>query len=175
MATTIFTPSTNLASNDSNVNTTFRNIITLTGGSTGVVRATFAAATNAGLVGLHCSVGISTGDLINGSTIATPVELTFSGGSGFTITSGQTITSDFVNLNFTSSDSLVIIIDVGNPGGNLFSSGETNCNLAFLGSATSWNVSSPTGFAHVSGVDYMVSSVETGTGTGLLLQSQICM
>jgi uncharacterized protein (TIGR02217 family) len=58
----------------------------------------------------HCSIGVWTGTDFN--TVSTPVELTFSGGHGFDIAHGETILSDWINLEFSSSDKLVVVADI---------------------------------------------------------------
>lgn len=64
----------------------------------------------------NCSVGIANGSTED--TTATPVELLFSAASGFTMSSSSTLTSDWVNLTTTTSDALVVIMDVSSTNGN---------------------------------------------------------
>lgn len=159
----IFAPSTLLNTDDNNASTSFRSICSLTGGSNGQIRVTWLASSTVSLSTSHCSLGIWTGSGNNGNTILTPVELLFNNGvSGFIgLGVGQTITSDFVNFNCGSSDKLVIITDVGAPGGNRFSTGNSNIDTWFKSGATSFDQAAPTGFTLLSGIDYMISAIET--------------
>ena len=75
------------------------------------INASMQAGTGAGMTTTHCSVGISNGTA--SQTVATPVELTFSGGAhGFTISASGTITSDWVNFTTTNGQALVVICDL---------------------------------------------------------------
>jgi hypothetical protein len=46
-----------------------------------------------------------------GNTIATPIELLFGGAHGFVLSADSTITSDWINLNFLPTDTLVCVLD----------------------------------------------------------------
>lgn len=170
MPVALFNPSVSLGTDDNNPNVSFRNSVVLTAGSNGQVRATFAASATIGLVATNCAIGIHNSGGTGWETIGTPTELLFGGLSGFTISAGQSKTSDFVNLSFAVTDRLIVIIDVGSPGGNLFSTANGNSDCWF-GTPGSYNQSNP---AFSGGViltkDYMVVSVETndpsGGGTG---------
>lgn len=59
----------------------------------------------------NASIGVSNGTA--SQTTATPVELLFSGISGFSIANGATITSDWATLTTTTSDKMVVVIDHG--------------------------------------------------------------
>lgn len=170
MPVTIFTPSVALNSDDTNASTSFRVIVALVAGSGGQIRVTIRTGITT-LSTSHVSIGIWTGSGSNGNTTAIPTELLFGGTSGFIgLLANTTITSDFANFSCGASDKLVVIVDVGAPGGNKFSSGDTNADTWFLSGGASWNQSAPTGYTLLSGIDYMVASVETndsGTTLGL--------
>lgn len=158
----IFNPTVSLNADDTNASTSFRVITTLTGGSNGSIRSTFTTSSATTLSVAHAAVGIWTGSGSNGNTTATPTELLFNGGSGFVgLLAGASITSDFVNFSCASTDKLVVIIDVGQPGGNRFSSGNSNVDTWFLTGGASFNNPAPTGYTLISGTDYLVASVET--------------
>lgn len=165
----IFTPSVGLNTNDSNPNISFRNSVAITGGSNGLVRATFAASGAAALIANNCSIGVHAPAGSAWETIGTPTELLFSGGHGFSISAGQTIPSDFASLNFAVSDRLIVIVDVGTNGGNLFSTANGNCDCYF-GNGASYNQSNPAfGGGTILTKDYMVFSVETNDAAGVPL------
>src|SRR5258705_7785439 len=159
--TVIFTDTLN-SSDNANDGFSIRNVVALTGGAQGQVRATFQASSSQSFHTDHCSIGISTGT--NANTTATPIELKFAGASGFNITSGTTITSDWVNLSgFTSSDKLVVIFDCnsgansGNFEDNLSSA---NCTNWFQAATVSWNVAAPAGFTSQATTNLSLKSVE---------------
>lgn len=162
MPVTIFTPSAALNSDDANASTSFRVIVALVAGSNGPIRVTIRTGATT-LSTSHVAIGIWTGSGSNGNTVVTPAELLFGGGSGFIgLAPNTSITSDFLpNFSCTASDKLVVIVDVGAPGGNKFSSGNINVDTWFLTGGASWNQSAPTGYTLLSGIDYMVASVET--------------
>lgn len=102
--------------------------ITVGAGGGGQIRVTFeASGANTWKVD-NASIGISTlanaaaatGAGTDSETTATPIELLFDGGlNGFTLTAGQTKTSDWASLSgFTSTQLLVIVQDVSATGGN---------------------------------------------------------
>lgn len=70
-------------------------------GPTSQVAVTFAAGSANGFAINNASIGIQSSTY---DTAATPVELTFNGGQhGFSISAGTTITSDWVNLQISTS------------------------------------------------------------------------
>lgn len=74
------------------------------------IRVKFNASTANVLQTNHCSIGIRSTTY---NTNATPVELKFSGASGFSISAGQTIMSDWAQLTTAPSDVVVVIMDLG--------------------------------------------------------------
>lgn len=163
---TIFTAT--LSSNDGgNDGFSFRDVCTITAGALGQVRCTFKCATGSTFGADHCAIGISTGSASN--TTATPVELTFAGAHGFSLTSAQTITSDWVNLSgFTSSDKLIVIVDFSGTGGGANAFDGTSATPVYVsGSPTaSYNAASPAGFSLISSTYALVASIETQAGGG---------
>jgi hypothetical protein len=103
-----------------------RNGMMITGGAgaTNQIRVTFEASSAGALAINNASVGISSQSTFVPGTedcTATPVELTFNGGGhGFSITAGQTKTSDWVTLGgFTASNILLVTIDFGGANANV--------------------------------------------------------
>lgn len=78
------------------------------GGSPTQVRVTFKAPTLSSLILDHASIGIKAGAGNAWDTTATPVELKFSGVSGFNISASASITSDWANLVVSSSAGTVL-------------------------------------------------------------------
>lgn len=143
---------------------TCRSEVPITGGAQGQVRVTFAAPVANNLTILNAAIGISAQDA-TGSTTATPVELLFSGGHGFNITGGNSITSDWVNLSgFTSSDKLIVIVDVDGGG-----AGEVSyvlANIEYEKAATaSYNVQTVAGYSSI-GATIGFNLIETQSAGG---------
>ena len=145
--TTIFTD-TKTGDDTGNDGFSFRQVCTITGGAQSQVRVTFKASSAATLRLDHASIGIQTGT--QDACTATPVELLFAGVSGFSISNGATITSDWANLSgFTSSNKLIVVMDASATAGsgdyavNTASTGQT---LWFAAASASYNVAAP-GFA----------------------------
>ena len=101
---------------------TVRNAIQITSkmGPGQQVRVTFEASSAADFSADNCSIGILSGALgSGGATVATPIELKFAGASGFAITAGQTITSDWATLGgFVIGQYFEVIIDYAAINGN---------------------------------------------------------
>lgn len=162
MPTTIYSVATD-SSTAGYGGTTCRSEVAITGGAQGQVRVTFAAPSAANLTLLHASIGISAGDS-TGSTTATPVELKFSGASGLDITGGSTLVSDWANLSgFTSSDKLIVIIDV-NGGGNGEISYVLGSNTEYENAATaSYNTQTVAGYSTIGAtIGFNVIEVQAG-------------
>lgn len=162
----IFTPSTSpLNSDDTNVSTSFRMRLVVSAASLGNLRASFQASSTTGLATGHASICKWDGTAAPSCT-APPLQLLFSGASGFSIGAGASITSDFVNhsasFSIAPGDSVIVIFDVTTPGGQRFRTGQTNATLFFLGAVTTWNQANPAGFGTgTAGTDYVVASVDT--------------
>ena len=139
--TTVFTETMTSESTASNLSN--RSICAVTGASQGQVRVTFQAGTGTNMVTDHCSIGVSVGGGNPQNTTATPVELTFSGGHGFNIAANATIVSDWVNLSFNSSATLVVVMEAvasSNIGRAALING------LWFGTPPSYNVATTSGF-----------------------------
>ena len=144
--TTIFTQT--LTNNDSGNNgLSFRTCIPITGDSLGQVRVTFQSG-SANWVVAHAAIGVSVTAVGVGcqQTTATPVELTFSGGSGFNLGSSSNLTSDWVNLSFTGSAILVVITDITS-GNEELATGVTGVTSFLNVSGSTYNQANPAGYS----------------------------
>lgn len=165
--TTIFTE-TMPGSDSGNNGLSLRNVFAITGGSLGQVRVTFSTPGGSPAVVDHASIGIATGTLSN--TTAAPVELTFSGGHGFTFpaTSTPSIVSDWVNLpGFTSSNDLVVVMDLNatTGGGDYGANVTTSTGTMYFLSGASYNVATPSGTTTQPTYGF-VALIETQAGAG---------
>jgi hypothetical protein len=164
--TTLFAASPALNANDSNPNTSFRICTPITGSSGTQIRATFQASTATGLTTGHCSIGKrEAAEPLYANTTATPLELLFSGGSGFAISAGASITSDWQTISgftLTTGDEAVVIFDGTSPAGQRFNNANTGVETFYQG-GTSWNVANTVGlgFAEIPDTNYAIVSVET--------------
>lgn len=135
-------------------NFTVRQPATPTGGGN-QARVTFAAATTGNLITSHASIAIHT----SGGNSTTPVELFFSGVSGFTITTSNTLTSDWSPITFTTSDELLVIMDM---------TGATNMGRQTAGALTyfkggaSYNQTTPGGLA-TDASTFAITTIEART------------
>lgn len=86
-----------------------------------MVRVTFLASSAATFATDNCAIGVLTGGLASGgATVATPVELKFAGSSGFSISAGASITSDWLQFpgGFIMGNYFEVIIDFNAANGN---------------------------------------------------------
>jgi hypothetical protein len=128
--TTIFTPTPAFPGNEPGLSgNSLRTVVTITAGSSGRVRATFLGGTSP-LTVAYAAIGVWTGS--NTDTTATSVELKVSGASGFTVGANGTIVNNLETLAFTSSNRLVVILDVTS-GDMQKSSAATNANGGLVG------------------------------------------
>lgn len=165
--TTIYT-STLPGTDSGNAGISWRDVLTITGSGLGQVRVTFHTPGGTSTVVDHASIGISTGT--GTATTATPVELTFAGGHGFTYgTTAASFVSDWVNLSgFTGSNKLVVIMDLNaTTGGGDYSvnTSSTNATGTFYSASATWNVASPAGGTSAGAYGF-VALVETQSGGG---------
>lgn len=167
--TTIFTTSL-ASSNTSNGGYSVRQQITTTGNSLGQISVKLMAA-GGSLQTDHVSYCIAN---TAPNCVATPVELTFtgqgtSGGHGFSITTGQTATSDFVPFA-TAGTVVVVIIDISaaSPGDVAYGTGITGALCEAKAATASWNTTTVTGFVSCGGSldDVAVTQISTQTGGG---------
>jgi hypothetical protein len=155
---TIFTQT--MTSEQVSSNVSFRSLCAVTGASQGQVRVTFQAGTGSNMVTDHCSVGVSVGGGNPQNTAATPVELTFSGGHGFNISPNTTIVSDWVNLSFGGTATLVVTLD------RVASSDFARAGLVngvYFGTPPAYNVATTSGFSSAN-VLIGVTLIETQAG-----------
>lgn len=167
MATTIFSNALGTDRGDGG-QPSFRNVLAITGGAQGQVRATFKSGSTAYVL-QNVSIGIWSGTTM--ITTATPVELLFGGASGFNIPGSSTITSDWANLTgFTSSDKLVVVLDytVNATDASSDQSGPVGDTLWFLFGESSYNKANPTADGSWSSLGWVigVTSIETQAGGG---------
>lgn len=161
--TALYTSPT-LDTNDANQDTSFRIAVPITGNSGTQIRATIQPGTTNSLTILHASIGKrgSTWD-----TTATPIELLFSGASGFT---GATTakTSDWANLSgltFTTGEYAIVIFDIptgGTTASQRLVTTATGVQTYYKDSIQSWNVTNPVSMnTTAAGTNYCIVSVET--------------
>lgn len=100
----------NANNNNGSVTNQCRDVISsiLAGGAQ--VRVTFVASTTGSYVCPHVSIGVrSSADDMSTNP---PIELLFSGASGFSITAGNSITSDWADLTTVAGNDLLVHLDV---------------------------------------------------------------
>lgn len=145
-------------SNTGNASTSFRQQVTITAASLGQVRCTFQAGqTSPGWSTANCSIGVAA---TAPNTAATPIELLFSGVSGFSIAANATITSDWANLSALITDTLVVVMDTSANGTIEIATGVTGANTFFKGGA-SFNASSVSGYSQIASDVFGVNLIET--------------
>lgn len=156
-----------LDANDTNLNTSFRVIVPMSGNSGTQIRATILPATINTLTVVNASIGKWNGDVNYPDTTAIPIELLFGGVSGFT-SATTAKTSDWVNLSglsFTSSDFAIVIFDCGGSGqgSQRMNSSSTGVTTWYKTGTPSYNLAATTGlgFTPISNNNYSVNSVET--------------
>lgn len=93
------------------------------------------------------------------------MELLFSGVSGFSLSNGATIISDWLTFSFAITDSLVVDMDVaaGGAGGITFLDSISGCNGS-VGTLPGYNAIDPGCSTSGSGRDFCVQSIETQAG-----------
>lgn len=104
----------------------------------GQIRVTIASTENNGHAASHVSVGIWDGVANKTGTKATPVEVTFSGGHGYSISANSSVTSDWISIAALSTDSFVVITDSTGAAGCV-ASGVSEGLGADFSAGTSWN------------------------------------
>ena len=121
-----------------------RNLCTTSGATGTKVRITVKAPASGTFKCDHVGIGKQSTTY---NTAATPVELLFSGGSGFTLASGGgTLTSDFANMNVASGDVLIVIFDNSAAGGGTIPSDSSAPGSSYdLAATASYNAASPAG------------------------------
>lgn len=149
------------SNNAGNSGYSFRKAITPSAGGSNV-RVTFkAASSGANFKTDHCSIAVK-GSSTLPSTDATPTELLFSGASGFNISPGNTIVSDWLSFSFTGSDILVVVMDFAASGGGDCGYNSSGSNSTYYKAATaSYNTASVSGYTtYGAAPEFGVSKVE---------------
>lgn len=163
--TTLFSASPALNADDSNPNYSFRICCPVTGSSATQIRATFQPGSTGSQVVLHASIGKrDPSEPLHPNTLSTPLQLLFSGGSGFTA-SVSSITSDWLTISgftLTTGDEVIVICDNSSPASQRFNNANTGVTT-FYQSGTSWNTANTIGlgFTNLNNVNYGIVSVET--------------
>lgn len=143
-----------------NENFSFRNLATGLSAGGNQVRVTFEAPSSGSCKVDRASIGVRAS---NADTTATPVELLFSGVSGFTISSGGILVSDWANLLFSGSDTLVVVVDISSTNGNLrvrSSGGDSDYEKA---ATASYNQATVSGFSLVANRTRTFNKIESRT------------
>ena len=160
MPTTVF--SATLSSNSSDVNgRSIRQFITPSSNGLGQVRATFKNAGLNTLIVDHASIALL-GSATAPNTQNIPTELLFGGVSGFTITSGTSLTSDWLNFSFLSSDELCVILDIHAQSSFLRQAASQTGFVQeyFKAASASYNLATVTGYSN-DATDRGILSIET--------------
>jgi hypothetical protein len=157
--TTIYSASAPGA-NAGNTGFSFRVPYAISAASLGQVRVTFQASSAAVFSCGHCSVGVAA---TSPNTVATPVELTFTGSSGFSISNSGTIVSDWVNLSALITDHLTVVVDCTSSDQPITS--DATVTLYQKSATTSYNQATVTGFSSVGTFTNGVILIETQAGT----------
>lgn len=119
---------------------TQREAITFSRGGTHV-RVTFVAATDNALTVNHAAIGKQNSGY---NTTSVPTELKFGGSSGFSLSAGQSITSDWETYSTTSSEVHLVVVDTTG-GGQRVNADGTATRWTTTDIVNSYNVASPTG------------------------------
>lgn len=169
-ATQIFVPRISgptdapLNANDANPNTAFRIGAVLAANAATQIRVTFTAGTDAGLVVTNASIGKGAGTGF-GDCTATPLTLLFSGASGFTISAGAQITSDWLNLSgltMVSGDTCMVSYSSGGTGGMRYRNTLINATTWYSGNTALWNTQTwGTDPGTVTNTCYVIEKIET--------------
>lgn len=110
---TIYTPSAALAGNagGSSANNAIRIFCPTTAGNQGQLRVSFSllGSASGNMQVIHASIGISTATPSTNMSTTGITELLFSGSSGFTLTPGGTITSDWLTFAGAGSATLLAV------------------------------------------------------------------
>lgn len=133
---------TGLSTNDTgyeNYSIRVRTTTLAAGGSQ--IRVRFVASTAASFSCDNCSIGVASG--ATDATTATPIELLFSGVSGFTITAGNSLVSDWATLTTTTSNAVVVIMDVAASNGNVRYRGSGSGTVYYQSATNSYATAAP--------------------------------
>lgn len=121
------------------------------------VRVTFTSASNSTWVTSHCSIAKCNSATPPNSDL-TPIELLFSGASGFSIAQATSITSDPLNFPINVGDNLIVVMDT-TTGNEEFSTTNTNSNNWTKAATTSYNQATVSGFSNSANLDRGVAQI----------------
>jgi hypothetical protein len=110
------------------------------------VRVRFTAPSAGAMQLDHASIAIQAS---GADAVATPIELKFAGSSGVTVPAGGSTWSDWATMPFSSSDVLLVVIDIASANGNFrYLSPAPSGDGSYTKAATaSWNQATVSGFA----------------------------
>lgn len=133
--------------------------VSLSGGGD-QIRVRFVASGSQALAVAHVGVA-KVGSATWPSTQLAPIELKFGGANGFSIAAGATITSDWLNFPFSSSDTIVVSIGfvVGTAGIKIDGGGSANDAAFKAGAASDALVASVSGYSN-NGFVRLVDQIE---------------
>jgi hypothetical protein len=135
-----------------------RNVHSSLSGGGSFVRVRFEAPSSGTYALDKASIGIQSS---GGDMTATPVELLFSGVSGFSISNGAQITSDWATLTFTSSS--VLLVHTANSASSSIPSGTGNGQYYNAApGASDYATAALSGYAFQAAVTYGVNQIEAG-------------
>jgi len=141
--------------------------LSLPAGDITAMRITFRGPTAEGSDMQNCYVGhaAASGDPYDFS--ATPVQVTFDGGSSSKyIVSGSDILSDWVNFAYNKTSNLVIAMAFNTPNDTLrYKTGEANVDTYYAGGSLAATVNK-TGFSILSGQLFVVKTIEVRYADG---------
>lgn len=126
-----------------------------------VIRATFEASSAASLNIDNVSIMQASGTASNGT--GTIYEFKFSGASGFSISAGQTITSDNLEMPFSASNSYIIAMDFSSTNGNPRRLDGGSYENYIKTPGDSYNDLTPTGFVSGGLRTYCVNKIEVAS------------
>lgn len=174
MPTTVFSVALG-GSNTGNGGTSWRNFVTVTGGSLGQVQVSFLSGTGGlGFKTDHCSIAVK-GSATAPNVQSTPTELLFttdpaggSGGHGFNATGvSQTVVSDWLTFSFLSSDTLAVIVDINSSSSGdmgIVTGSPAGVVSTWFNTAATYNQATVTGGTTLVGDDLSVLLIQTQVG-----------
>jgi hypothetical protein len=151
-----------LATNDTNVNMSFRVVATVVEASDGHLRITFQSGSGGTLGISHASFGKWDTNTGSADTTGTPIKLTFGGADTFQMSG--TVTSDYVNhsasFSLVPGEKIVVIYDTTSFGDERYSGSLSGVETWFK-VGTSWSTPNVTGFTKLAATNYSVIAIES--------------
>jgi hypothetical protein len=154
-------PSSSLASNGTgDGGISFRQVLSSVTQAGDQVRVTINASTAGALAANNVSIA-----KVNSATApncdSTPVELKFSGASGFSLASSGVAVSDWLDFRVAVGDNIMVIIDFGATANPRFVSATTNCHQYFKAATASYTSATASGFSDGGSRDECISLLES--------------